>query len=705
MDFKKAMMVNIGIIEILLLISILMNFNKETIIAINIGVIVLVALRVVLFKGFMYSIVQIIENAQKLYKGELNIDDTIIHNNRDFEILAKLINTLKSNLLFSIDNTKIISTDLANSFDICNKNIDVSCVGSNKIKKLMENVSHKIQEEFGMIDKSFQLISTISDSIASISDDINDVKKSVEDLNETSKDATDDFKEYSDNIIIISKSMNETKTFITQLKEELEKITKVVDFIKEISGQLQLLSLNASIESARCGEAGKGFSVIAGEITDLANTTNEGIEKINIFISNIDKNSVHLENSLKASIYNFEKGSLVFRNVKEIFDKIREENTNMLYSMEQVISEMNNIDNIVKENTYISEKIKITTKEVTEETSNVYAIAEEMLSNNNNINEAALQLGEMTNKLKESIDVFNIGIKPIKSKSQKKLKINVITINKNRGLWLSIKKGISYAKKELEELNADVEMLSIIPGDSPEDQINLLKKCIEEKPDGICIIGNMEEYIPMINDAFDKGMYTITFNNDFKGKCKRISCVQQNQYQSGFIAGEELANIMKGSGKVAVFTYSQSISSMEERVKGFENAIKEHRRMEIVDYVYDSQNEEEALKIFRGYLKSNKDKIKGIFFTARYKLKFAEVIRELNLENKIKVAVYDLCPETVKNIKDDVFSFAINQDGFGQGHDSVVRMYNYLMGDTQISDKIWSRIEVINKVNCNLKIN
>lgn len=138
---------------------------------------------------------------------------------------------------------------------------------------------------------------------------------------------------------------------------------------------------------------------------------------------------------------------------------------------------------------------------------------------------------------------------------------------------------------------------------------------------------------------------------------------------------------------------------MSQRIKGLEDVLKKHKNINIIDYVLDSIEEEKAVKIFREYLSKNSSRIDGIFFTARYKLRFGEVIKELNLQNKIKVAVYDSCPITLKNVKEGVFSCIINQDGFGQGHDPVISMFNYLIGDKKIDEKIWSRIELINSEN------
>jgi len=73
------------------------------------------------------------------------------------------------------------------------------------------------------------------------------------------------------------------------LNETMNRMGGVVDVITKITSQINLLSLNATIESARAGEAGKGFAVVAGEVKNLAAQTAKSTMEIGNLISEIQK--------------------------------------------------------------------------------------------------------------------------------------------------------------------------------------------------------------------------------------------------------------------------------------------------------------------------------------------------------------------------------------------------------------------------------
>lgn len=109
----------------------------------------------------------------------------------------------------------------------------------------------------------------------------------AERLHETSmqtKNATDGIANNANEIAI---NVQELYKSSTNAQNEISTIGDVINLIKQIADQTRLLSLNASIESARAGEAGKGFGVVANEIKKLAQETTGNVTEISKKLLNI----------------------------------------------------------------------------------------------------------------------------------------------------------------------------------------------------------------------------------------------------------------------------------------------------------------------------------------------------------------------------------------------------------------------------------
>lgn len=99
----------------------------------------------------------------------------------------------------------------------------------------------------------------------------------------------------------LASEVNNSSEAMNQLKDESDKIGSVLDVIKAVAQQTNLLALNAAIEAARAGEAGRGFAVVADEVRSLAQRTQQSTEEIEALIAGLQSGTQRVASVMDAS--------------------------------------------------------------------------------------------------------------------------------------------------------------------------------------------------------------------------------------------------------------------------------------------------------------------------------------------------------------------------------------------------------------------
>ncbi len=219
-----------------------------------------------------------------------------------------------------------------------------------------------------------------------LSNRLRELSQSISELTKESEHARELLNAVAGNISEGKNSLEAAKNIMENIGKSSEELTGIASLINDISDQINLLSLNASIESARAGDAGRGFAVVAEEISKLADKTalnvkdidriiksnslliNEGTQKVTFMVELFTKiiyDVDHISNMLDDFFTKMKEQSLQDRDVtdetesmKDIMKQIKNLMEEHKKSVEVIASSIQSINQISQDNSYSVESIQ-----------------------------------------------------------------------------------------------------------------------------------------------------------------------------------------------------------------------------------------------------------------------------------------------------------------------------------------------------------
>ncbi len=148
----------------------------------------------------------------------------------------------------------------------------------------------------------------------------------------------------------IADTVNESARIIEELGRHSEGISAIVNVIKEIADQTNLLALNAAIEAARAGEQGRGFAVVADEVRKLAERTTSSTQEISAMIGAIQSGTSGAVSSMQDGVSRVAQGVDLSRRAGESINRIKE-------GANHVRADVSDISNALREQSLASNEI------------------------------------------------------------------------------------------------------------------------------------------------------------------------------------------------------------------------------------------------------------------------------------------------------------------------------------------------------------
>jgi methyl-accepting chemotaxis protein len=353
-----------------------------SIIAIIIALAVSSVIGVVSASKVSAPIIKITNVARNIIDGRLDIEDIEIKGSKKDEIaiLTKAVNDMKNSLKTLIGKISEFSNMLLNVSQ-------QSLSSMEEMKTSTININEEINQTATAAEEMSSTSQEIETNIHEGVSNINIAKGEIINGNKGLHDAIDNINKIVSEFVEASGSLDE-------LKKSSVEINEIIKLIIDIADQTNLLALNAAIEAARAGEAGRGFAVVADEVRKLAEKTTLSTKNISDKVNIIQKSVDEVVTIVDSGIKNIEEGSREITSVGESFNQ----------ATTDLESAVNSISPIQK----MAEELNIAISMVASSITNISKSAEENGFIINNIVSLSGEIEKVSEELNDIIKKYKI---------------------------------------------------------------------------------------------------------------------------------------------------------------------------------------------------------------------------------------------------------------------------------------------------------
>ena len=328
---------------------------------------------VVPINNVAHSLQKIDENG-----GDLTHEIAVTGNDEISE-LTRGFNFFMSNTRKIINHVKETSKQVNTESDVLNKIIDETAQGAISQKAEIEQVASAVAE----------LVATIA-SVSSHAEEATHVSDAAV---KSMEDGKAQVQETVKNVQKLSTDMDQASTVINTVQSEANNIGSVLEVIRGIAEQTNLLALNAAIEAARAGEQGRGFAVVADEVRTLASRTQESTTEIQAMIDSLQNGSRNAVEVISRSFTQTEESMKSASKADE--------------ALNAIVLAISNLSELNQQIAVATREQKIASSTIETNAENIHSVAESTAEKANAAQASILQLVARSNAMSGVVSKFN----------------------------------------------------------------------------------------------------------------------------------------------------------------------------------------------------------------------------------------------------------------------------------------------------------
>ncbi|PEK98850.1 sugar-binding protein [Bacillus sp. AFS017336] len=267
---------------------------------------------------------------------------------------------------------------------------------------------------------------------------------------------------------------------------------------------------------------------------------------------------------------------------------------------------------------------------------------------------------------------------PTESTNLEKYKYHFVLVpeEQDNEYWRLVEKGARAAAEKY-----DVFLEYVGPKQSNMDEhVKTIEMAVASNVDGILMQGlSDEQYTPLIDRVVEKKIPVITVDSDALNS-KRNAYIGTDNYYSGYLAGKAMIEETHGIANVAIITGNFYKNHQIQRVKGFQDAVKNQKGIRIITVKESDISRVQAAEKTNQILQEHPE-VNAFFGTSALDgIGIAQVVEKYKMKNSMTIIAFDTLPETLNYIKQGIIKATVVQEPYEMGYKSVEMMIDLIEG-------------------------
>ncbi|MEW6419981.1 MAG: methyl-accepting chemotaxis protein [Nitrospirota bacterium] len=271
---------------------------------------------------------------------------------------------------------------------------DSMASASQQLRASSEQMTRSVTEQSGRASQIATSSNEMSQTVVDIAKNASNIASSASGTSAIAKDGEGIVNKSIEEVKAISDTVHESAKLMASLGERSRQIGDIVNVIKDIADQTNLLALNAAIEAARAGEQGRGFAVVADEVRKLAERTAKATSEIGEMIGAI-------QDEVEMAVTSMEKGTKRVEVGVEFSSQASD-------ALRKIVDSVNELQSMVQQIASSTEEMSTVSEQISGDIETIANVSKETSTSSEQVAQSSSDLARLATNLQGLVGLFKV---------------------------------------------------------------------------------------------------------------------------------------------------------------------------------------------------------------------------------------------------------------------------------------------------------